>query len=91
MLKRFSASRLTRVFYDRSIDVLNPFSLSIFFLAPDRKVGRTKTKKHRSRLSTAASSLLNILCTVVALLHNNEVNGKFFVCIATLVAVDEPI
>ena len=67
------------------------FSLSFFFLAQDRKVGRTKTKKHPSLLSTAASSLLNILCTVVVLLHNNELNGKFFVCMATLVAVNEPI
>lgn len=91
MVKRFSASRLTRVLYERSIDVLNQFSLTIFFLAQDRKVGKTTTKKHRPLLSTAASSLLNILCTVVVLLDNNEVNGKCFICMATLVAVNEPI
>lgn len=87
MVKRFSASRLTRVLYDRSIDVFNQFFAFIFFLSTRSKGWKNKNKE----TPVTASSLLNILCTVVVLLHNNELNGKFLVSMATLVAVNEPI
>ena len=46
MVKRFSASRLTRVLYDRSIDVFNQFFAFIFF--SKHKIERLEEQKQRN-------------------------------------------
>lgn len=45
MVKRFSASRLTRVLYDRSIDVFSQFFAFIFFLSTRSKGWKNKNKE----------------------------------------------